>query len=109
MNFNILFKALDKFIIINKFGHMFIKVDYEKFYKEAKCKYYDELANGAISSDGLDYLKYHLDGLRSAGIEVDRGQFIKSVFWIAVDFLFNPKKSLGRMHRFIIRKNSGHK
>lgn len=100
-------QALDKFIIINKFGHVFIKAEYEKFYKEAKSKYYNDLAIGVFSSGGLNFIKYHLNGLYSAGIEVDRYQLIKSVFWIAVDLLLNPKKSLGRVYRFIKRQFTG--
>jgi hypothetical protein len=92
--------ALDKFIIINMFGNYYINENFDLFYKEAKHKYYNQLAQGATSRYGHDFLRYHLKGLHDSGIDFDKWQFIKCILWVVVDLLLNPKKSLGKLYRY---------
>ena len=97
-------QALDKFIVVNTYGPVFIKDGYERFWQETVRKYYNDLANGLISGNGLEFVKYHMAGLRSAGIELDRYQLARSLFWLLLDLLLNPKKTLGRVYRISKRK-----
>ncbi len=101
MNYNP--QALDKFIIVNKYGSYFLKDEYDSYFKAIRKKYYNDLAEGTVSCHAKAFLKYHLAGLSSSNIRLDHKQLLLSIVWMMVDLVFNPKKTLSRIYRCFMK------
>jgi glycosyltransferase involved in cell wall biosynthesis len=65
--------ALDRFIVMQKYGPVFLEGrEVERFLKISKRAYYALLAREALHFRGRAFWQYHEDGLRTSGHRLDR-------------------------------------
>lgn len=63
-------------------------------------RYYRFLSTNIFRLRERDFWSYHKNGLKRIGLPISIVKFIGAFFWVIMDSLFNPKKSVGQIVKF---------
>jgi len=94
---------------------MFAKMYGSKFLSEEECRrhlrrstdfYGKYLAESVFEFNGKEFWDFHRRGLRAAGASFGSIGLPKYVFFEVLDILLNPKKTAGRIARFMRRRKA---
>ena len=96
---------LDRLLQLHKFGGMYLQEkEYRKAYLKAKDDYYRFLADRWLKGSGSDFWRYHEDGLRTGGLNLERGTLANYVIAGLMRLAVHPRELLRRV-RSRIRRN----
>src|SRR5437016_6724903 len=95
---------LGNLIILKKYGPIYLsREEYNKCLKYHMQRYYLFLGQSLLWTREKQILDYHKNGMRALGYPYSRTKLLKVVFLEVLDILGNPKKTLERTARKIMR------
>jgi glycosyltransferase involved in cell wall biosynthesis len=91
-----------QFIFAKKYGPYFLSQNqYRKHLRQTSDLYGRFLANSLLAFKGRDFWDFHRHGLQYVGCSFWDIGLPKHIFWELLDIIFNPKKTAGRLFRWI--------
>ncbi len=95
---------LGNLIILKKYGPIYLtREEYNKCLKYHMQRYYLFLGQSLLWTREKQILDYHKNGMRALGYPYSRTRLLKVVFLEVLDILGNPKKTLERTARKIMK------
>lgn len=95
---------LGNLTILTKYGQVYLsREEYEKSLKHHMKRHYLFLGQSILWTREKQILDYHKNGMRVLGYSFSWGKLFKVLFLEVLDILCNPKKTLERIARRIIR------
>lgn len=85
--------VLDKFIIVNKFGHTFLNAEeFKKCLKKHEERYYKFLSANILKIRTNEFWRYQKKGLQTIEYRLNWLKLSKYIFIKLIDFALNPKR-----------------
>lgn len=92
--------ALDKLIVVRKFGRDFLdEVEYGELEGRTRGRYFRMLAEALVDGAGPEFWRYHREGLATVGLRIDARSLGRPTLAVGIDAVLNPKKTVGRLVR----------
>jgi glycosyltransferase involved in cell wall biosynthesis len=99
---------LGNLIILSKYGPAYLsREEYAKCLEQHMKRYYLFLGQSVLWTRDNQILAYHKNGMRALGYSFSWAQLLKVLFLEVMGILCNPKKTLERMARRIMRVRRG--
>ena len=96
------FWFLAKFTRIKKYGPEYLSAkEYEGRMRSVERAYLRFLARSSFSRRDREFWAFHRDGLRAQGYELTWLRLLPFIGWQIVDFVLNPKATIGSLYRWI--------
>lgn len=96
--------ALNAMILAHRYGTaLFPPAEYKKVLHQVEAAYYLCLARALFDGRGMAYWRYHAQGLGTIGLRIQGLQVARRVPRALVDFVGNPKMTIGRIWRALVR------
>lgn len=92
--------ALDKFVVVSKYGRRYLNAaEFARVYSSAHNGYFRELGDALLTRRDSAFWQYHRDGLATIGYSLRWHRLWKYALLALADILGNPKKTAGRIWR----------
>lgn len=93
-------EALDKLIVVKKFGKNFLDPhEFQSVLAKTERHYWRMLGESVLKQRGDEFWRYHRKGLATIGLEIGWRELWWPVLLELADRIFNPKKTVGRLLR----------
>jgi hypothetical protein len=95
---------LDKLIIVNKYGHLYLNSEeLKKLWTNVFNEYCAFLGQNILYRRGKEFWEYHERGLRSIGYQLGWAKLFKYICVELANLLLNPKLTAGKLIRHFTR------
>jgi glycosyltransferase involved in cell wall biosynthesis len=90
---------LEKFIMVNKYGRLFLgEAEFRKCLKQIRKVYFEDLALNLLRRQDKRVWEFHRRGLHGLGYELNKKELIfPHLLKVILDIALNPKNSIERM------------
>ncbi len=91
--------VLDRLLQLSKFGPMYLERDeFTRRLQKVKSDYYNFLARRLLSGQRGAFWQYHISGLRTGGLRLEKLRLLKHVCLRLLQLLANPGETLTRLY-----------
>lgn len=98
--------ALDRFLQLSKFGKQYLdEEEFAALMRSRKGDYYDFLARAFLSGRRGELWSYHLSGLYSGGLKLEKSELFKHICLALLKMVVNPGQTAARIYRKIRSQN----
>jgi len=92
--------VLDRFLQISRFGPVYLEEgEFAQLYDRARGEYYNFLARSLLAGRNAELWRYHLQGLESAGLRLDKVRLGKHAALEILNAAANPGRTGARAYR----------
>jgi glycosyltransferase involved in cell wall biosynthesis len=97
---------LDRFLQLSKFGPVFFeRSELSRELRKVRDEYYRVLARRLLAGAPGTFWQYHISGLKSGGLRLEKKQLLKHTFLESLRRLFNPGSTVAHIYRHILAKS----
>jgi hypothetical protein len=93
---------LDRLLQLSKFGPIYLQRDeLSRELRKVKDEYYGFLSRGLLEGAPRAFWQYHISGLKSGGLRLERMRLLKRTFLESLRLLTNPGSTITQIYRRI--------